>query len=230
MFTSRQRSVPHSPSRTSISKNALPRHLLLPSELQDVLAALHDTQSHLSRSVDALETVRADLDSQKVAAQHGRNAVIELLEEGRRTAARLEEIEEQNAELRDSLRRWRSRSARDTTEAQATIQRLEANLAKEREQSAGLRFQVDDLRQQKSRAEDSADRRVYQLEQELLAAGEETATAKEEGRVMRARLDEAEFAHRALKEGGAKLQKELDERDKRIEQLEKGKGRRWNMI
>jgi chromosome segregation ATPase len=142
----------------------------------------------------------------------------------------LVKVERQNAELRRDLRQLRADSARASADHRTTVSRLEESLAEERGVSEGLRCEVVDLQRQNQSLVSRAERRFSELEQELAAAHGETAMAKEEGRAVRTKLNEAELAHRALKEGGARLQRELAERDRRIGQFEKGKGKRWNMI
>lgn len=156
--------------------------------------------------------------------------MIELLEEGRRTTVELGEFERQNAELRDNIRRLKSDSARAASESQATIKHLEASLLKERGVSEELGTQVSNLTQQFRNVKENTDRRVIELQQGWDVATQEMARVKEELEAVRSRLDEAEFAHRALKEGGARLRRELAEKDRRIEQLEKGRRKPWNMI
>lgn len=111
------------------------------------------------------------------------------------------------------------------------IAHLEGNLVKEKALSATLRTEVNELARRNHYMEQTADRRVFELQQDLDLARQETAKAKGDVAEMRGRLDEADFAHRALKEGGARLARELAERERKVEELEKGKGaKRWGMI
>jgi chromosome segregation ATPase len=153
------------------------------------------------------------------------------LEERRRNNVDLAETQRQVDGLRDELRKSRSDAARAAVEAQGMVDHLEATLAKERGLAATLKTEVNDLTRRHNYLEQSADRRVFELTQELDVARQETARAKGEMVEMRGMLDEADFAHRALKEGGARLVRELAERERKVEELEKNKSaKRWGMI
>ena len=137
------------------------------------------------------------------------------------------------AELREDNRKLRADIARTAGESQGMIAHLEGALAKERAQASALRSQVTDLTQRYHHIEESSDRRVFELQQDLDGARQEVARVKGEVAGLKGKLDEAEFAHKSLKEGVARLARELEEREKRLEELEKERskvGKRWGMI
>lgn len=153
------------------------------------------------------------------------------MEEKRRTEIEVLEIQRNNDSLREELRKTRFDSGRAAQEAQGMIAYLEGQLAKEKGLSATLRTEVNNLTRLNQSMEQSADRRVFELQQGLDSARQEIARMTGEAKELRSKLDEAEFAHRALKEGGARLARELADKERKVDELEKGKGtRRWGMI
>lgn len=199
--------------------------------MDDIISAFRLTRDHFSRSIDALDYVRTRLEAERHTSDQSKAAVLQLLEERRRTNVEIGETQRQIDELRDELRRIKNDSGRAAHESQGMIAHLEANLVKEKALSATLRTEVNELARRNHYMEQTADRRVFELQQNLDEARQETAKAKAELDRVRVRLDEADFAHRALKEGGAKLARELAEREKKVEELEKGKAaKRWGMI
>ena len=140
------------------------------------------------------------------------------------------EIQKSNDTLREELRKVRTDSGRAAQEAQGMISHLESVIAKERTISMALKTQVDELSKRNDHLVQSSDRRVFQLQQDLDLARQETAKVKSEFAELRGRLDEAEFAHRALKEGGARLARELADKERKVDELERKGIKRWGMI
>jgi len=155
------------------------------------------------------------------------------MDERRRTQIEIGESERMMLELREENRKLRGDGAKAVGESQGIIAHLEGSLAKERAQASALRAQIMELTQRCQYIEQSTDRRVFELQQDLDGSRQEVARVKGEVAGLRGKLDEAEFAHKSLKEGGARLARELGEKEKRLEELERerrGAGKRWGMI
>ena len=195
---------------------------------RDIIAAFRHTQAQLARAVDALEERQNDLEGERRTQHEAQVALQEVIAQRHRTAVALEEAERDCKRLRDDLNRMKTDAGRATQESQTRILHLESIIAKERAEVGQLQDQVAVLTQRCTNIEQNADRRVFQLTQDLDQARQEIARVKGEKAELRSQLDEAEFAHRALKEGGARLARELAEREKKMEDM--GKGRRWGMI
>jgi len=145
----------------------------------------------------------------------------------------MNETERILSDLREELRRHQTDRAEKDDRNRGIVAHLEGTLAKERAQAAALRTQVTELTQKFQYIEQSTDRRVFELQQHVDGAQQEVAKAKAEVAGLRGKLDEAEFAHKSLKEGGARLARTLVERETRLEELEKDRGKagkRWGMI
>ncbi|ORX33423.1 hypothetical protein BD324DRAFT_639730 [Kockovaella imperatae] len=130
-----------------------------------------------------------------------------------------------------------SNASREADDLHATIQRVREEKSKAIAEGQGLNQRLEErlketngfvsrLQAQLALLEHSSDKSIFDLRQQLDMAQQEEARAKEEMESMRGRLDEAEFAHRALKEGGARLARDLGEKERRIIELEKAMGLR----
>lgn len=193
-----------------------------PFTLDQVLASFYYTRIHFESSVQALETIRADLFRERRANDEGREAIQELLEERRRTHVSLNESQRELDQLHDEVYRLKGELGKSAKEQKGLMSHLEANLTKEKLANADLRNEVARVNEERS-----------SLRSELVKAKESAAAAERQALDMRRTLDEAEFTHRSLKEGGARLQRELVEKNAKIAEMERARisgSKRWGGV
>ena len=178
----------------------------LPDDLETVLREIQAVRSHLDQPIAALG---------RIVSEHSRATELAEQEKEREKkkhddalAAARRDIEEYRASLKSA----RADKGRAATEAQGLIAHLEKRLEEEKSVSAQLHHSISEIKRESRRVEETSDMMLFELQQRLDQAQQEKARAEEEKEALRVRLEEAEFTHRALKESGARLQRELESR------------------
>ena len=240
-FGSPTRHDARSPSKIPLPTSPITKTLPSPPErfdLDEVLRSFRYTRNHLDRSITALESIHTDLLAEERTSQILREELdkaradkvgkeeaildawgeIEELRGALQVAKKEKDEAVQDAareaeELRSTIKRVRGEKAKAASESQGIVHRLENRLTE-------ANSAVERLKGDLSAMEQASDKSLFELRQRLDLAQQEEAKVREEMDAMRARLDEADFAHRALKEGGARLARDLGDKERRIVELE----------
>lgn len=246
-FHSPTRRHARSPSKIPLPTSPTTKTLPPPPEkydLEEVVRSFRYTRTHLDRSITVLESIHTEILAEKRTSQILREQLDKARadKEGKEEAildawGEIEELRgalqvakkekddvvhdaaRESEELRATIKRVRGEKAKAASESQGMVHRLEARLT----EANGT---IEKLKVGLGQMEQASDKSLFELRQQLDLAQQEEAKAKEEMDAMRGKLDEAEFAHRALKEGGAKLARDLGEKDRKIVELEKLLGMR----
>lgn len=167
----------------------------------DSLRAVKSTEDESAARISELERANAALEIQIDSFQ-------------RRSDGHTSQLHE----LEDILAREKDDKRKALQESRGIVSRLEKRLGESQTLVASLRSRVEALEEERARAEGRTDARLFEAQQRVdqMQIEREREIAK-----WQRRLDEADFAHLALKESGSRLQKELFGRDRRNAELER---------
>lgn len=204
--------TPHTAKSSTLSTSA---HF---SSLDDILTSF---DSALFRQEVTLKSLRAYKAAQEAAQQR----VAELERSHAALDIQLESFQRQSDgytsqlhELEDLITRERDDKRKAAQESRGIVARLEKRLEDSNFLVASLRSRIESLEEERATVEATADARVFEAHQCLEQMQRDRE--REAGDWQR-RLEEAEFAHLALKESGTRLQREVLSRDKRNAELER---------
>ena len=203
----------------------------VPSDLEDILGSFRYAQTHLHRSIHALDAVQADLKASRRQSEEKCREVAELKAERKKINEALSDARSDADELREALRRARAEKGKAAQESAGIIARLETRLRESDMIAKTMKGELGKSANEKRSMEDEFDKRMFVLKEKLDTAQQALAWEQEQAGKMRIKLEEAEFAHRALKEGGARLARDLMDKERRIGELERAwQGKRGGVV
>jgi chromosome segregation ATPase len=140
----------------------------------------------------------------------------EVLQDKKQREAALLTAWSEVEELRSTLKQVRAERGKTNQEAEGRVSRLEAKVAEEKTLSTHLRTRIAKLEEEAQ----GGSRKISELQQILEHTRQSERVMRIEIEDMRVRLEEAEFAQLALREGGARLARELAEKEKGLIKME----------
>lgn len=194
-----------------------------PTDLDVVLSSFHVTKSRLDRSITALECVKAGREAELRASEEMRLRIVKLEQSQTQSEGALHSARAQSEDLRQTLKRSRADTSKASAESLALVSHLKTRLGEAQDKNKTLQAQISQMIESVRPPSEVIARQVYGHEQdkdEMLsnhANGTGGLTAENEE--LKKRLAESEFGQNALREGGARLTKEVERLGAEMEKL-----------
>ncbi|ORY24949.1 hypothetical protein BCR39DRAFT_545323 [Naematelia encephala] len=215
-----KRQRPRTPGQSPRVKT-LPPPPLRAEDLDSIIKSLQHAHSQSGTALSALEQWKGK--HEEDAKAHA--DLVHRLTELEGSKVRMEQIL-QTTQIELEAKRIALKRARVSVNE---MESLKGRLSDAQETIVALRSQLEQVGEVARRSTENTDRQVFVLEQELDRVRHERVREVErlrtENDMFRKRAEESEFGQNALREGGARLQREVERRDREIEALRKGLAR-----